>query len=98
MVTIKYILDVICRGYHGQRSAVPVNAPIYTPALMHMYSSPYPVQVQFPLPAPYAIIIPTTRNYAHGIIEEINVSIGFRLNAKIFVPLGLYLHTLFNIK
>jgi hypothetical protein len=78
----------------GKKVLIPVPVPIYVPAPMHMYSSPYPVPVPFPLPVPVPIFIPTTRNSAHGIMKEIKVSIGFRFNANIFVPLGLNLHTL----
>ncbi|XP_034253351.1 zinc finger MYM-type protein 3 [Thrips palmi] len=50
---------------------IPVPVPIYIPMPMHMYTIPYPVPVPIPLPIPVPFFIPTTKNSAKGILQEI---------------------------
>lgn len=52
---------------------IPIPVPIYIPMPMHMYTIPYPVPVPIALPIPVPFFIPTTKNSAKGILQEIKV-------------------------
>lgn len=54
-----------------RRYLIPVPVPIYVPTPLPMYSLPVPTPVPIPIPIPVPIFIPTTRNSAEGIMNEI---------------------------
>ncbi|RZF34921.1 hypothetical protein LSTR_LSTR011415 [Laodelphax striatellus] len=58
-------------GGDGKTVIVPIPVPVYIPVPVHMYSMPTPVPIPFPVPVPVPIFIPTTRNSAKGIMDEI---------------------------
>uniref|UniRef100_A0A8D9BEM5 Zinc finger MYM-type protein 4 n=1 Tax=Cacopsylla melanoneura TaxID=428564 RepID=A0A8D9BEM5_9HEMI len=55
----------------GRPIIIPIPVPIFIPNPMAMYSVPYPVPVPIPFPVPVPVFIPTTRNSARGIMQEI---------------------------
>ncbi|XP_039289251.1 zinc finger MYM-type protein 3 isoform X2 [Nilaparvata lugens] len=58
-------------GRDGKTVMIPIPVPVYIPVPVHMYSMPTPVPVPFPIPVPVPVFIPTTRNSAQGIMDEI---------------------------